>query len=73
MDRKDAVKNEKNVNEMIFYLKNQYLPHNEEQGTFIENIKSRRPAFEKLDLKQYLIPEKFFKINKRSRKHELEK
>ena len=30
--RKDVVKNEvKNVDETIFYLKMQYLPHNEEQ------------------------------------------
>ena len=35
---------------MIFYLKNQYLPHNEEQGTFIKDI----------FLKQYLITEKLF-------------
>ena len=32
--RKGAVKNEvKNVNEIIFYLNNQHLPQNEEQGT----------------------------------------
>ena len=30
MARKDAVKNEENINEIIFYLKNQYSPHNEE-------------------------------------------
>ena len=37
--RKAVVKNDvKNVNEIIFYLKNQYLPHNEERGAFIEDI-----------------------------------
>ena len=37
--RKAVAKNDvKNVNEIIFYLKNQYLPHNEERGAFIEDI-----------------------------------
>ena len=37
--RKAVVKNdEKNDNEIIFYLKSQYLPHNEEQGAFTEDI-----------------------------------
>ena len=37
--RKAVVKNDvKNVNEIIFYLKNQYLPHNDERGAFIEDI-----------------------------------
>ena len=36
---KAVVKNDvKNVNEIIFYSKNQYLPHNEEWGAFIEDI-----------------------------------
>ena len=45
--RKDVVKNEvKNVNETIFYLKTQYLPHNQEQGTtFIEDISSQEDQF----------------------------
>ena len=45
--RKDVVKNEvKNVNETIFNLKTQYLPHNQEQGTtFIEDISSQEDQF----------------------------
>ena len=36
---KAVVKNDvKNINEIIFYSKNQYLPHNEERGAFIEDI-----------------------------------
>ena len=45
MARKDAVKNEKNINEIIFNLKNQYSPHNEERGTFIEDITSQEYQF----------------------------
>ena len=39
--RKDAAKNEKNFNEIIFYLKIQYLPHNDERRTFIEDIPNK--------------------------------
>ena len=49
MPRKAVVKNDvKNVHEIIFYLSNQYLPHNEERGTFIEAIPSQedRLSFE---------------------------
>ena len=50
--RKDAAKNEKNFNEIIFYLKIQYLPHNDERRTFIEDIpnkENRSPFEEKFD------------------------
>ena len=43
--RTDAVKKVKNVNEIIFYLKNKYLFHNEECGSFIEVIPSREGQF----------------------------
>ena len=49
LPRKAVVKNDvKNVHEIIFYLRNQYLPHNEERGTFIEAIPSQedRLSFE---------------------------
>ena len=50
--RKPVVKNDlKNVNEIIFYLKNQYLPHNEERGAFIEDILIKKTDFSK----KYLI------------------
>ena len=39
--RKAAIKNVKNVMKQCFYLKNQYLPDNEEQRTFIEDIPSQ--------------------------------
>ena len=42
---KDAVKNEKNVGEIIFNLKNQYSPHNEERRTFIKDIPSQEDQF----------------------------
>ena len=44
------VKNEKmvNIDEIIFYLKSQYLAHNGEQRTFIQDIPSEEnmPSFE---------------------------
>ena len=43
--RKDAVEEVKNVNEIIFYLKNKYLTHNEEQRTFIEDIPNQEDQF----------------------------
>ena len=52
MARKDAAKNENNFNEIIFYLKIQYLPHNDERRTFIEDIlnkEDRSPFEEKFD------------------------
>ena len=46
--RKAVIKNVKNVYEVIFYLKSQYLPHNEEQRAFIQDIPSQEdiPSFE---------------------------
>ena len=38
---KDSVKEVKNVNEILCYLKNSYLPHSEERPTYIENIPSQ--------------------------------
>ena len=40
--RKDFIKNDTTINakELIFYLKNNYLPYEEEQGAFIEDIPS---------------------------------
>ena len=49
---KDPAKNEKNFNEIIFYLKIQYLAHNDERRTFIEDIpnkEDRSPFEEKFD------------------------
>ena len=42
------VKNQKVVNmeEIIFYLKSQYLEHNPQDRTFIPNILSKEPSFE---------------------------
>ena len=47
---KAVVKNDaKNVKEIIFYLKKQYLPHNEEPGAFIEDIPSQEDrSFEEI-------------------------
>ena len=41
-------KNQKfvNIEEIIFYLKSQYLEHNHEDRTFIPNIPSEEPSFE---------------------------
>ena len=64
MDREAVAKNDvENVNEIIFYLKNQYLPHNEERGTFIEDISSREDQFSFEEISDSL--KTFFKINKR--------
>ena len=43
--RKDAVKNERNFNEIIFFWKNQYLPHNDKRRTFIEDIPNEEDRF----------------------------
>ena len=42
------IKNQKvvNIEEIIFYLKFQYLEHNSEERTFIPNILSEEPSFE---------------------------
>ena len=50
MARKAVIKNDaKNVNETIFYLKNQYLPHSEEPGAFIGDIPSQEhKSFEQI-------------------------
>ena len=60
MARKAVVKSDaKNVNEIIFYLKNQYLPHNEEPRVFIEDIRSQEDrSFEEMSayLKTFLKP-----------------
>ena len=63
MARKAVVKTDaENVNEIIFYLKNQYLPHNEEQGAFIEDISNQEDwSFE--EISDYL--KKFSKSIKR--------
>ena len=46
MTRKAVAKNDvENVNELIFYLKNQYLPHKEGRGTFIEDFPSWEDQF----------------------------
>ena len=50
-------KNEKfdNIEEIIFYLKSQYLRHNPEDKTFIPNIPCEEPSFEATDnLKTFL-------------------
>ena len=44
----------KNVNKITFYLKNQYLPHNEERGTFIEDIPSPEDRFSFEAISDYL-------------------
>ena len=44
--RKDIAKNEKNVDEAIFYLKTQYQPHSQEQGiALIEDIPNQEDQF----------------------------
>ena len=45
---KAAIENVKKVYEIDFYLKSQYLTHNEKQRTFIQDISSHmgRPSFE---------------------------
>ena len=42
------VKNQKvvNIEEIIFYLKSQYLEHNSQERIFIPNIPSEEPSFE---------------------------
>ena len=35
-----------NIEDIIFYLKSQYLEHNPEDRTFIPNIPSKKPSFE---------------------------
>ena len=49
--RKDFIKNDTTINakELIFYLKNNYLPYEEEQGAFIEDIPSQEDqSFEEI-------------------------
>ena len=49
--RKDFIKHDTTINakELIFYLKNSYLPYEEEQGAFIEDIPSREDhSFEEI-------------------------
>ena len=50
LDHKVVVKNDvKNVNEINWYLKNQYLPHNEKRRDFIEDIPSQEDrSFEEI-------------------------
>ena len=67
MARKDAVNEVKNVNEIIFNLKNQYLLHNEERGTFIEDILIQEDLFTFETISDSI---KTFSKNKRSWKHE---
>ena len=42
---KDVIKEVRNVNEIVFFLENKYLPHIEERGTFIEDIPSQECLF----------------------------
>ena len=43
LDHSAVVKNDvENVNEINWYLKNQYLPHNEKRRDFIEDIPSQK-------------------------------
>ena len=61
---KAVVKNdEKNVNEIIFYLKNQYIPHNEERGTFIEDIQQE----DRLSFETISDPKTFRKLKKKTK------
>ena len=51
MARKNVIKNDttSNVNELIFHINNKYLPYEEEQGAFIEDIPSREDqSFEEI-------------------------
>ena len=64
---KEVVKNE-NVNEIIFYLKNKYFPHNEERETFIEDIPSQEDQFRFEAISD--SKKKLFKIDWGSWKHE---
>ena len=55
MWEKAAVKNDtKNAHEIIFYLKNQYLPPIKERGTFIEDILSQADRFSFEGISDYL-------------------
>ena len=45
MARKDVIKNEKNVNEIIFYLKKISIHHTIKRRTFIEDIPSQEDQF----------------------------
>ena len=51
-------KNQKfvNIEEIIFYLKSQYLEHNPEDRTFVPNISREEPSFEAINdnLKTFL-------------------
>ena len=42
---KDVIKEVRNVNEIVFFLENKYLPHNEERGTFAEDIPGQECLF----------------------------
>ena len=53
------------IEEIIFYLKSQYLEHNPEDRTFIPKIPSAEPSFEAITGNLKI----FFKINKGTRKH----
>ena len=51
MARKNVIKNDttSNVNELIFHINNKYLPYEEEQGAFIEDIPNREDqSFEEI-------------------------
>ena len=45
------VKNQKvvNIEEIMFYLKSQYLEHNPQDRTFIPNIPSEEPSFQAIN------------------------
>ena len=51
---KDAAKNKKNFNEIDFYLKIQYLPHNDERRTIIEDIPNEEDQFPFEEKSDYL-------------------
>ena len=56
------------MNEIIFFLENKYLPHNEERGTFIEDIPSQECLFTFEEMSDSI--KKKFKMHWRSRQHD---
>ena len=56
------------MNEIIFFLENKYLPHNEERGTFIEDIPSQECLFTFEELSDSI--KKKFKMHWGSRQHD---
>ena len=56
------------MNEIIFFLENKYLPHNEERGTFIEDIPSQECLFTFEEMSDSI--KKKIKMHWRSRQHD---